>query len=225
MGLVWSSVMLFLSHLRHCFLLLLLPPLPKPFSSSPPQPPRPPIHPRSNPSKGYPSITPISPFFLFFIVFSVRSLNLGLFVCLFVCLFVDAEKQRCNLFKGHWIKQAGGSGMYTNWSCPTIPESKNCFKQGRKDMDFVNWRWKPDECELPRFDSMAFLHLLRGKKLAFIGDSVARNQFESLLCFLSQVPSLPLCFSLFLSVSSKWVFLIALILCMRLIVKRNWKSL
>ncbi|KAG6588973.1 Protein ALTERED XYLOGLUCAN 4-like protein, partial [Cucurbita argyrosperma subsp. sororia] len=97
------------------------------------------------------------------------------------------EKQRCNLFKGHWIKQAGGAGIYTNWSCPTIPESKNCFKQGRKDMDFVNWRWKPDECELPRFDSMAFLHLLRGKKLAFIGDSVARNQFESLLCFLSQV--------------------------------------
>ncbi|XP_023526961.1 protein ALTERED XYLOGLUCAN 4-like [Cucurbita pepo subsp. pepo] len=97
------------------------------------------------------------------------------------------EKQRCNLFKGHWVKEARGAGMYTNWSCPTIPESKNCFKQGRKDMDFVNWRWKPDECELPRFDPTAFLHLLRGKKLAFIGDSVSRNHMESLLCILSQV--------------------------------------
>ncbi|KAA0053698.1 protein ALTERED XYLOGLUCAN 4-like [Cucumis melo var. makuwa] len=97
------------------------------------------------------------------------------------------EKQRCNLFKGNWVKDVKGAATYTNWSCPTIPESKNCFKQGRKDSDFVNWRWKPDECELPRFDPMAFLHLLRGKKLAFIGDSVARNHMESLLCILSQV--------------------------------------
>ena len=64
-------------------------------------------------------------------------------------------------------------------------------------MDFVNWRWKPDECELPRFDPTAFLHLLRGKKLAFIGDSVSRNHMESLLCILSQVPSI----SFFLNLS------------------------
>ncbi|MCL7027402.1 hypothetical protein MKW94_013129 [Papaver nudicaule] len=91
----------------------------------------------------------------------------------------------CDLFKGQWVPEPNGS-LYTQWSCPTIPDTKNCGRYGRKDVDFINWRWKPDECELPRFNPKTFLSLVRGKKLAFIGDSLARNQMESLLCLLSQ---------------------------------------
>uniref|UniRef100_A0A6N2LPV3 Uncharacterized protein n=1 Tax=Salix viminalis TaxID=40686 RepID=A0A6N2LPV3_SALVM len=76
--------------------------------------------------------------------------------------------------------------MYTNSSCATISTSKNCFRHGRKDRDFLNWRWKPEKCDLPRFDAKAYLDIVRGKTLAFIGDSVARNHIESLLCLLSQ---------------------------------------
>lgn len=90
------------------------------------------------------------------------------------------------MFKGRWVPDFRGS-QYTNWSCPTIPASKNCFRHGRKDTDFLNWRWKPHNCDLPRFDAKQFLAFVRGKKLAFIGDSVARNHMESLLCLLSQV--------------------------------------
>ncbi|GFP98903.1 protein altered xyloglucan 4-like [Phtheirospermum japonicum] len=43
------------------------------------------------------------------------------------------------------------------------------------------------ECELPRFGPGKFLKALQGKTMAFIGDSVARNQLESLLCLLSTV--------------------------------------
>ncbi|KAI3882774.1 hypothetical protein MKW92_041183, partial [Papaver armeniacum] len=96
----------------------------------------------------------------------------------------DHEK-KCDLFKGHWIPDLNGP-LYTNTSCPTLPESKNCGKNGRRDVDYLNWRWKPNECELPRFDPKTFLKIVRAKKLAFIGDSVARNQMESLLCLLSQ---------------------------------------
>lgn len=95
------------------------------------------------------------------------------------------EKKNCDFFKGHWVKEPRGS-YYTNSSCTTIPEPKNCFKNGRRDMDFLNWRWKPDKCELPRFDPKVFLEIVVGKKLAFVGDSVARNHMESLLCLLSQ---------------------------------------
>ncbi|KAF5740350.1 putative Trichome birefringence-like 22 [Tripterygium wilfordii] len=94
--------------------------------------------------------------------------------------------ENCDLFKGHWVPDLKGS-LYTNYSCSTIPESKNCFRQGREDKDFLNWRWKPDQCDLPRFDSIKFLEMVRGKKLAFVGDSVSRNHMESLLCLLSQV--------------------------------------
>ncbi|KAJ8426015.1 hypothetical protein Cgig2_017097 [Carnegiea gigantea] len=76
--------------------------------------------------------------------------------------------------------------LYTVSGCPTIPESKNCIKNGRKDSDYLNWRWKPQQCELPRFDAHKFLAIVGGKKLGFIGDSVARNHMESLLCLLSQ---------------------------------------
>lgn len=96
------------------------------------------------------------------------------------------DEKPCNLFEGRWIWNPKGS-LYTNTTCSTIPESKNCRKYGREDNDFVKWRWKPNECELPSFDPKTFLEIVRGKKLAFIGDSVARNQMESLLCLLSQV--------------------------------------
>ncbi|KAI3954101.1 hypothetical protein MKW98_017925 [Papaver atlanticum] len=98
---------------------------------------------------------------------------------------IENDEKPCDLFEGRWIPDLNGS-LYTNWSCPTIPDWKDCPKHGRKDLDYMNWRWKPNRCELPRFNPEIFLSIVRGKKLAFIGDSVARNQMESLLCLLSQ---------------------------------------
>jgi len=103
-------------------------------------------------------------------------------------LYFGAEQKPCDLSKGHWVQALEGSSTYyTNSSCPSIPDSKNCFRHGRKDRDFLNWRWKPDECDLPRFDPRNFLQMVSGKTMAFIGDSVARNHMDSLLCLLSQV--------------------------------------
>ncbi|KAF3434388.1 hypothetical protein FNV43_RR25491 [Rhamnella rubrinervis] len=79
-------------------------------------------------------------------------------------------EESCDLITGHWVQKLRRS-LYTNLSCAMIPDSKNCFKNGRGDNEFLNWRWKPNECELPRFDSKAFLEMVRGKKMTFIGDS------------------------------------------------------
>ncbi|KAK8506911.1 hypothetical protein V6N13_094069 [Hibiscus sabdariffa] len=98
----------------------------------------------------------------------------------------DGILKECDLFKGHWVPDLHGS-PYTNSSCTTIPDSKNCFRHGRSDTDFLNWRWKPKQCVLPRFDPNTFLEFAKGKKLGFVGDSVARNHMESLLCLLSKV--------------------------------------
>ncbi|WVY98642.1 hypothetical protein V8G54_030793 [Vigna mungo] len=91
----------------------------------------------------------------------------------------------CDLYHGHWIHDPLGP-LYTNNSCPVLTQMQNCQGNGRPDKDYENWRWKPSQCDLPRFDPRKFLELMRGKTLAFIGDSVARNQMESMLCILWQ---------------------------------------
>ncbi|XP_074319610.1 protein YLS7-like [Silene latifolia] len=92
----------------------------------------------------------------------------------------------CDLFHGQWIYDPAGP-LYTNNSCPVLSQSQNCQGNGRPDKEYENWRWKPFQCELPRFNATKFLELMSGKTVTFAGDSVARNQMESLLCLLWQV--------------------------------------
>ncbi|KAL5723180.1 hypothetical protein ACHQM5_006605 [Ranunculus cassubicifolius] len=95
---------------------------------------------------------------------------------------------KCDIFVGEWIPDSNAP-YYTNETCWAIHEHQNCMKYGRPDMDFLKWKWKPDGCELPIFDPNQFLELVRGKTLAFIGDSVGRNHMQSLICLLSKVES------------------------------------
>ncbi|KAK4751509.1 hypothetical protein SAY87_004991 [Trapa incisa] len=92
----------------------------------------------------------------------------------------------CDIFSGEWVPDPRGP-RYTNRTCWAIQEHQNCMKYGRPDDGFVKWRWKPEGCELPAFDPARFLRLMRGKSVAFVGDSVARNQMQSLICLLSPV--------------------------------------
>ncbi|KAI3857201.1 hypothetical protein MKW98_010615 [Papaver atlanticum] len=92
----------------------------------------------------------------------------------------------CNIFEGEWIWNPNAT-YYTNTTCNHIHNHQNCMKFGRPDTDFLKWRWKPNDCELPIFDPFKFLELVRGKALAFVGDSVGRNHMQSLLCLLSKV--------------------------------------
>ncbi|KAJ6809651.1 protein trichome birefringence-like 19 isoform X1 [Iris pallida] len=94
--------------------------------------------------------------------------------------------QDCDLSRGEWIRD-WQSPYYTNTTCYAIQEHQNCMKFGRPDSDYLKWRWKPDGCELPLFDPVRFLEAVRGKSMMFVGDSLARNQMQSLVCLLSRV--------------------------------------
>ncbi|XP_055806233.1 protein trichome birefringence-like 19 [Solanum dulcamara] len=96
------------------------------------------------------------------------------------------DDEKCDLFLGEWVENQEGP-YYTNMTCFAIQEHQNCMKYGRPDTDFLKWKWKPDGCELPIFDAHQFLEIVRGKSLAFVGDSVARNHMQSLICLLSKV--------------------------------------
>ncbi|KAL5212379.1 hypothetical protein ABZP36_023226 [Zizania latifolia] len=92
----------------------------------------------------------------------------------------------CNLTRGEWVPDAEAP-YYTNLTCPFIDDHQNCMKFGKPSLEFMSWRWRPEGCDLPRFDATRFLEAMRGKSMAFVGDSLARNHFKSLLCLLSKV--------------------------------------
>nr|QRG28776.1 trichome birefringence-like protein 35 [Dendrobium officinale] len=95
-------------------------------------------------------------------------------------------KGQCDLFSGQWINDPSGPA-YTNASCNFIQPPQNCMKNGRPDTNYLYWRWKPYDCELPPFDPFKFMDAMKDKSMAFIGDSIFRNQIQSLLCLLTKV--------------------------------------
>ena len=98
--------------------------------------------------------------------------------------FIAEVETSCDYTTGKWVRDKRGP-LYNGSTCGTIKEGQNCIAHGRPDMGYLYWRWKPKHCKLPRFEPSTFLQLLRNKHLAFVGDSMARNQLESLLCMLS----------------------------------------
>lgn len=70
------------------------------------------------------------------------------------------EKMRgCDLYKGSWVKD-DEYPLYQPGSCPYVDEAFDCQRNGRRDSDYLNWRWKPDGCDLPRYDAFSNLSIL-----------------------------------------------------------------
>ncbi|XP_047078077.1 protein trichome birefringence-like 1 [Lolium rigidum] len=93
------------------------------------------------------------------------------------------EMGRCDMFYGNWVRD-DSYPLYAPGSCPHVDESFNCFLNGRPDKDYQRLRWKPSGCSIPRLNPTDMLERLRGKRLVFVGDSLNRNMWESLVCIL-----------------------------------------
>ncbi|PHT25293.1 Protein trichome birefringence-like 4 [Capsicum baccatum] len=89
----------------------------------------------------------------------------------------------CDLFDGNWVTDKSYP-LYKPGSCSLIDEQFNCFLNDRPDSGYLKMKWKPKACSLPRLNATHMLELLRGKLLAFVGDSLNRNMWESLICIL-----------------------------------------
>lgn len=97
----------------------------------------------------------------------------------------SAANLSCNIFKGEWVPDPGAP-RYTAETCPVIHGHYDCLRYGRPDLGFVQWRWRPARCELPRLNPARFLRMARDRSMAFVGDSLARNQMHSLVCLLAR---------------------------------------
>ncbi|KAF9605512.1 hypothetical protein IFM89_017531 [Coptis chinensis] len=100
--------------------------------------------------------------------------------------FLGKGGEKCDLFSGNWVWDENYP-LYESKDCQFLDSGFRCSENGRPDNFYTKWRWQPKDCNLPRFDAKTMLEKLRNRRLVFVGDSIGRNQWESLLCMLSSV--------------------------------------
>ncbi|CBI30342.3 unnamed protein product, partial [Vitis vinifera] len=95
----------------------------------------------------------------------------------------------CDYSNGRWVRDDSyWVGSY-NESCPFIDAGFRCRENGRRDLGYLKWRWQPHGCDLPRFNATDLMERSRNGRIVFVGDSIGRNQWESLLCMLTTAVS------------------------------------
>ncbi|OVA06001.1 PMR5 N-terminal domain [Macleaya cordata] len=96
-----------------------------------------------------------------------------------------SRNKSCDLSTGKWVYDRSYP-LYDS-TCPYLSTSVSCQRNGRPDSDYEKWRWKPFGCSIPRFHALDFLGRMRRKRIMLVGDSIVRNQWESLVCLIESV--------------------------------------
>ncbi|NP_001168546.1 putative DUF231 domain containing family protein [Zea mays] len=95
----------------------------------------------------------------------------------------------CDLSSGRWVFDNASVPAYREKDCTFLTKQVTCLANGRPDDMWQYWRWQPSDCSLPTFDARRFMEAMRGKRLMFVGDSLNRNQWESLVCLVQPILS------------------------------------
>ncbi|KAL5555429.1 hypothetical protein UlMin_037665 [Ulmus minor] len=94
----------------------------------------------------------------------------------------SSKSKVCNYAKGRWVADRRRP-LYSGSQCKQwLSEMWACKLTQRTDFSYEGYRWQPENCEMPDFEKSAFLRRMQDKTIAFVGDSLGRQQFQSLMC-------------------------------------------
>ncbi|GLT98802.1 hypothetical protein SLE2022_162820 [Rubroshorea leprosula] len=95
------------------------------------------------------------------------------------------HKKACNYAKGKWVVD-DRRPLYSGSECKQwLAPMWACRLMQRQDFAYEKLRWQPKDCQMEEFEGAKFLERMRDKTLAFVGDSLGRQQFLSLMCMIT----------------------------------------
>lgn len=98
---------------------------------------------------------------------------------------IPTESQACNYAKGKWVPD-DNRPLYSGYGCKQwLSGMWACRLTQRTDFAYEKLRWQPKNCQMEEFEASKFLRKMQNKTLAFVGDSLGRQQFQSLMCMLT----------------------------------------
>lgn len=98
---------------------------------------------------------------------------------------VASNKKGCNYAKGKWVADSRRP-LYSGFGCKQwVSEMWTCRANKRMDSAYESYRWQPKDCEMPEFEGSKFLARMQHKTIAFVGDSLGRQQFQSMMCMIT----------------------------------------
>ncbi|CAI5460403.1 unnamed protein product [Closterium sp. Yama58-4] len=105
----------------------------------------------------------------------------------------------CDISDGMWEADANRP-LYSSLECPFIHAATQCDAHGRPDKGYQKLRWRPTRdnstgddgttaagggCDaMPQLTTKSACELMRNRNVAYIGDSIVRNHFNSLACIM-----------------------------------------
>ncbi|XP_057979018.1 protein trichome birefringence-like 16 isoform X2 [Malania oleifera] len=97
----------------------------------------------------------------------------------------NPTKKVCNYAKGRWVADSRRP-LYSGFGCKQwLSPMWACRLTQRADFSYEKYRWQPENCKMREFDGSAFLKRMQDKTIAFVGDSLGRQQFQSLMCMVT----------------------------------------
>ncbi|RXH74820.1 hypothetical protein DVH24_029541 [Malus domestica] len=91
----------------------------------------------------------------------------------------------CNYAKGKWVVDHK-KPLYSGHGCKQWLSSMwSCRMTQRTDFSYEKVSWQPKDCQMEEFEGSKFLKRMQHKTLAFVGISMGRQQFQSLMCMIT----------------------------------------